>query len=205
MKSINTCAFLCLVIAMSLGMTIEAQTRQKKAPARSRASEDERMRRDMQEAAPSAPHARLAKLAGEYTTASKFYMQPGAAAMESNGEARLSMNLDGRFLVEDNSGTFMDQPLKGFKLLGYNNASKRYEGIWTYTMSTAIMTLTGRTADEGRTINLAASFAGAGAVKEQLSVVMRLNDDDHFEVELSGKSPGGKPGPRQITLYARKK
>lgn len=204
MKVINSTIVLFL-ISISLVVTVGAQTKQKKAVSKSQPSPDERMRRDMQVAAPGPPHARLASLAGEYTTVSKFYVQPGAPAMESTGEAKLSMTLDGRFLVEDNSGTFMNQPLKGFRLLGYNNASKQYEGVWTYTMSTAIMTLNGTAADRGRTINLAASFNGVGAAKEKLVVIMRLNDDDHFEVELSGKTPVGKPGPRQVTAYARRK
>jgi hypothetical protein len=34
---------------------------------------------------------------------------------------------------------------------------------------------------------------------------MKQTDDDHFVVELSGNMPDGKPGPRLVTTYSRKK
>jgi hypothetical protein len=160
---------------------------------------------DMQSAMPGAEHNGLAKLAGEYTTATKLFMQPGASPAESTGTAKLSMTLDGRFLVEDDTGTFMGQSIKGFKMVGYNNASKRYEGVWTYTMATGIMTLNGTSTDGGKTLTFAATFDGEGGKKETLQIVMKQNDDDHFVVELSGNMPDGKPGPRLVTTYSRKK
>jgi hypothetical protein len=114
------------------------------------------------------------------------------------------MTLDGRFLVEEDSGNFAGQPSKGFKMIGYNNASKRYEGIWTYTMSTAIMTLNGTSADGGKTVSFAASFDNEGGLKEKLNIFLRKIDDDHFVVDLRGTMPDGKPGPRLETTYTRR-
>ena len=160
---------------------------------------------DMQSAVPGPEHSSLAKLAGDYTTTTKFFMQPNATAAESAGTAKLSMTLDGRFLVEDDAGMFMGQSIKGFKMLGYNNSSKRYEGVWTYTMATGIMTLNGTSTDGGKTLTFAATFDGDGGKKETLDIVMKRTDDDHFVVELSGKMPDGKPGPKLVTTYSRKK
>jgi hypothetical protein len=152
---------------------------------------------------PGAPHGALAKLAGEYTTATKAFFQPGAPPQDSTGEAKLRMMLDGRFLAEDDSGNFMGQPTRGFKMIGYNNASKRYEGIWTYTMSTSIMTLRGTSKDDGKTITFEGSFDDQSGIK--LDIVMRQTGDDGFVVDMSGKTPDGKPGPRLVTTYTRKK
>src|SRR5262249_21232922 len=138
------------------------------------------MQREIQNATPGAAHESLAKLAGNYTTVSRFFAQPGAAPIESAGEATLSMTLDGRFLAEEDPGNVFGHPSKSLKMVGYNNASKRYEGIWTYTMSTAIMALNGSSVDGGKTVSFAASFDDAGGVKEKLSIVMRRADDDHF-------------------------
>lgn len=200
-------------VALACCAIAGGQTRQKKPqpkaepsapqPAAPQPSADQ-MQREMQNAAPSASHAALAKLVGEYTTASRFTAAPGTAPMESGGEARLTMTLDGRFLVEDGSGSFAGQMSKSFKMLGYNNASKRYEGIWTYTMSTAIMTLNGTSADGGRTINFNASWDDEGGAKRSLQIVMRQIDDDHFVVELTEKSADGKSGPVLKTTYTRK-
>lgn len=198
------------LIVVSVVFVASAQTKQKqsnsKVEAAHKAGDTQPDRdREMQMATPAAAHSRLGKLAGEYTTTTKFYMQPGAAPQETAGEAKLWMTLDGRFLSEENTGTFMGQPLKGFRMLGYNNASKRYEGIWTYSMSTAIMSLNGTSSDGGKTVTLAAAFEGESGAKEKLSVTLRQADDDHFVVGLSGTSADGKPGPMLETTYTRKK
>jgi uncharacterized protein DUF1579 len=165
---------------------------------------DEHMQDEMIHAAPGAIHKNLANMAGEYTTVTKFYMQAGTPAAESTGTARITSVLDGRFLNEEDTGTFMGQPMKSLRILGYNNASKRYEAVWTYTMSTAMMTLGGESPDGGKTIKLTGTFDDVGA-KRNLDVVIRLMDDSHFEVSLVGKMPDGSPGPTMVTTYARKK
>lgn len=198
-----------MISALALCVTAGAQTKQKKTPAKPKPAasqtSDEQMKHEMADAMPGPAHASLAKLAGDYTTVTKLFMAPGAPPQESTGEAKLWMTLDGRFLSEDDSGMFFGQPTKGFKMVGYNNASKRYEGIWTYTMSTSIMTLNGTSKDNGKTISFAASFDDHTGVKQKLDIVMRQTDSDHLVVELSGKQPDGKPGPRLETVYTRKK
>jgi len=208
MKSSSLAVVLFILV---FGMvTGAAQTKQKQTKSMTEAANNARdtqpsRDREMENATPAAAHSRLGKLAGEYTTSTKFYMQPGAAPQETTGEARLWMTLDGRFLSEENTGTFMGQPLKGFRMLGYNNASKRYEGIWTYSMSTAIMTLNGTSSDGGKTVTLEAVFDGEGGNKEKLNVTVRQTDEDHFVVGLSGTFADGKPGPMLETTYARKR
>ena len=197
-----------LFVVSSLALCVSAaahapqkKTQNKPSPAATQPSEEQMT----QNAKPGAAHSNLAKLAGEYTTNTKLFMAPGAPPQESAGEAKLWMTLDGRFLSEDDSGMFFGQPTKGFKMIGYNNASKRYEGIWTYTMSTSIMTLNGDSKDDGKTINFAATYDDQNGVKQKLDIVMRQTDSDHLIVELSGKQPDGKPGPTLETVYTRKK
>lgn len=208
MKSRTSTIGFCVAGMLALCVAAGAETKQNKTdkkpkPAAAQPSAED-MKDEMQNAMPGAAHSALAKLAGEYTTATKFFMQPGAPPQESTGEAKLRMTLDGRFLAEDASGPLMGQPTKSFKMLGYNNASKRYEGIWVYTLSTSIMTLNGTSSDGGKTINFAGSFdAEQSGIK--LDIVVRHTDDDHFVVELTSKTPDGKPGPRLVTTYSRKK
>ena len=200
MKSTRYAVVCLMVWLVAVCASAGAQTREMKSqPAVSGEQHD------MQSAVPGAEHSSLAKLAGDYTTATRFFMQPNATAAESAGTAKLSMTLDGRFLVEDDAGMFMGQSIKGFKMVGYNNSSKRYEGVWTYTMATGIMTLNGTSTDGGKSLNFVASFDGEGGKKETLQIVMKQTDDDHFVVELSGKLPDGKPGPRLVTTYSRTK
>jgi len=60
----------------------------------------------MQSAMPGPAHKQLAKRAGEYTTVTKFTAQPGATPVDSTGTAKISMILDGRFLLEEDAGIY---------------------------------------------------------------------------------------------------
>src|SRR5436190_1994748 len=80
----------------------EAQSKQKQPKSNSAAANkapntQPDRNREMENATPAAAHAVLGKLAGEYTTITKFDMQSGAAPQETTGEARLWVTLDGRF------------------------------------------------------------------------------------------------------------
>jgi hypothetical protein len=48
--------------------------------------------------------------------------------------------------------------IKGLRLIGYNSATKQCEASWIYSMSTAIMTMTGTRKEEGKPIEWTASF-----------------------------------------------
>ena len=154
---------------------------------------------------PGLIHKELARLAGEYTTVSKFWIKPGDKPMESQGAAKISTALDGRFLLEENTGKQFGQPYKGLRLFGYNNSTKQYESVWTYTMSTAIMTMGGTSKDNGKTIDWTASFTNDKGQKQSLFASTRKVNDDVFVVELFGKTPDGKKGPTMETTYTRRK
>jgi hypothetical protein len=98
-----------------------------------------------------APQQFLAKRAGEYTRVIRFVGQPG----EWKGTSKISLILGGRFIMEDNRDTVMGKPVEGIRILGYDDASKRYEMISMYTMSTGITKFTGTSADGGRTVRAA--------------------------------------------------
>jgi len=156
-------------------------------------------------ATPGPVHAQLAKRAGEYTTVTKFSMQPGGPANESTGTAKLTVILDGRFLMEEDAGMFMGQPTKGIRIWGYDNGAKQYESSWMYTGSTGIMRLTGNSSDGGKTVKFVATFNDESGAKQVFDADLRLLDDDHFAVGLYAKMPDGKPGPTFDTTYTRKK
>ena len=156
-------------------------------------------------ATPGPVHAQLAKRAGEYTTVTKFSMQPGGPANESTGTAKLTVILDGRFLMEEDAGMFMGQPTKGIRIWGYDNGAKQYESSWMYTGSTGIMRLTGNSSDGGKTVKFVATFNDESGAKQVFDADLRLLDDDHFAVGLYAKMPDGKPGPMFDTTYTRKR
>jgi hypothetical protein len=154
---------------------------------------------------PGAEHAFLAKRAGEYTRAVKFVGQPGGDAMASTGTSKISVVLDGRFIQEENNDTVFGKPVLGLRLWGYNNVTKQYEAIWTYTMSTAILMLTGTSSDDGKTIEYTSTSGTPGGNNSPLHARVRQVSDDQFVVTLSSTGPDGKEAAFQETTYTRKK
>lgn len=159
----------------------------------------------MQTAAPGPVHKQLAKRAGEYTTVTRFTAQPGAKPVDSNGAAKFSVILDGRFLLEEDSLIFMGQETKGTRLWGYDNATKEFVSVWAYTGSTGLMNLTGTSKDDGKTVNFVASFNDESGAKQVFEATVRHIDDDHFVVGLYAKNPDGSRGPAFETTFNRKK
>ena len=159
----------------------------------------------MQSATPGAAHKQLAKRAGEYTTVTRFTAQPGAAPVDSNGAAKFTVILDGRFLLEEDTGLFMGQETKSMRLWGYDNATKEYVSVWAYTGATGLMNLTGTSKDDGKTVNFAASFNDDSGAKQVFEVATRQLDDNHFVIGLYAKNPDGSRGPAFETTFTRKK
>jgi Protein of unknown function (DUF1579) len=153
---------------------------------------------------PGPIHKELARRVGEYVTVSKFSLKPGEAPMESKGNAKIKSAVDGRFLLEEHTGTMLGKPYTGLRLVGYNNATKKYEAIWTYSMATGMMSLAGTGGGDGKTIDWVASYVDGQGEKQTLYVLTRFVDDDHFTVELYSKTPEGK-GVSMETTYTRKK
>ena len=163
------------------------------------------MQAAMQAMMPGPAHQRLAKLAGEWTSKSKLAIH-GAPREETEGTAKITVVMDGRFIHQEDSGTTMGMPFTSAKLMGYNNGSKKYEAVWTYTLGTNMMNMTGTSAYEGKTIKFSSSFDNEVGVKETFNITYKIADDDHFAIVLDGgKMPDGSPGPTMETTYTRKK
>ena len=154
---------------------------------------------------PGAPHASLAKLAGDYTRVVKFIGQTGAAAAPSSGTAKISVVLGGRFIMEESTDTVFGRPVEGLRLYGYNNATKQYEMVRMYTMSTGMTMMKGTSSDDGKTIDFVGDTETGGAGKMALHALLRQVNDDEFTVVLSTTGADGKESAFQETDYTRKK
>ena len=156
-------------------------------------------------AKPSPEHQALVRLAGEYTTATKFFAKPGDTPLETKGTAKLTSAVDGKILLEEFSGMFLGQTVHGLRLMTYNEAAKQYEATWTYSLVTGLMTLVGTSKDDGKTIDLTGTYSGENGKKETLYVTTRRVGADQFVVELYAKTADGKRATTMETTYTRKK
>jgi hypothetical protein len=169
----------------------------------------EQMKKAIEEASKPGPeHAALARRVGDWATTTSVNMGAGMPPLTSTGTAKISMILGGRFQVEEAEGNLMGQPYTSHRMLGFNKGTGKYEGTWTYTMSTAIMTITGATTDGGKTQALEADVTDETRMSQHFWITVNEADNDHFTVKMSTQSPDGKdgqPGPVMETAYTRKK
>lgn len=116
----------------------------------------------MKLAQPGEPHKLFASLAGNWTTKSKEWMEPGKPPTESTGSAEMKMLLDGRFLYQEYTGQMMGQPFSGIGIDAYDNVQKKYFTAWMDTMGTGIFIMEGTASDSGKTITLKGSHPEPG-------------------------------------------
>jgi hypothetical protein len=153
-------------------------------------------------AAPGAEHARLGKLAGDWTVATTFSFQ-GHAPQVFQGTARARAILGGRFVQFDETGVEFGEKVERQKTWAFNNAAKQYESTWIYTGSTAVMRLAGTMGNDGKKIAGDASFAGDHGEAQQFTWDLQLLDDDHFATTLVAPSHGDRPAATFTAVYAR--
>lgn len=94
-------------------------------------------------ATPGEEHARLAEMVGAYSADMTFLMDPSGEPQKSTMKVERRMDLDGRVLVEQWSGEFMDMPFAGRSRTGYDNVTKRYWSTWTDNWSTGVLIMYG--------------------------------------------------------------
>lgn len=154
---------------------------------------------------PGPIHEKMARTAGDYSTATKLWPRDGAAAIETSGTARFRLILGGRFLQEEDTGGMAAEPFSTLRLWGYNSVTKQFESAWLHTGSTSMLHLTGTSKDDGKTVEWSGSFANEKGEKITLLVTTRAVDADHFVVSLTGRMPDGSKGASMETTYTRKK
>ena len=158
-----------------------------------------------QTATMSAQHTELVKLAGDYDRTVKFLGQTGAMAAPSSGTCRISVVLNGRFLMEESHDVVFGKPVDGLRIYGYNDATRQYEMARMYTMSTAITMMKGASSDGGKTIDYAGETGTGGMVGGALHAKLERASDDEFAVTMSTTGANGKNVAFQETIYKRRK
>lgn len=135
-----------LALGIFLGSEVFSQDKEKsKAPEMTPEQMAEMMKIWQEVATPGEAHKALNMFVGKWDTHSKFWMAgEGSEAMESNGSSEIKWALEGRFLMEESTGTFMGMPFKGMGLRGYDNYRKEYISFWADNMGTAMYTAKGQ-------------------------------------------------------------
>lgn len=157
----------------------------------------------MQDMMPGPIHEHMKRCVGEFTTVTKM-TGPGMDGMEpSAGTAKITMSLDGRFLVTEEEGSMMGMPIKSMKIAGYNNGAKRFESVWMYTMSTGMLNLIGTSEDHGKSIKWKGTYKEADG--EHTLEVTTTHVDENTFVERLLHADGEAGEMVMETTFTRKK
>jgi len=160
----------------------------------------------MKAGTPGDAHKKLNAMAGTFSADVKMWMAPGAPPTAGSGVAENSWALDGRWLEQNFTGTFMGMPFRGVGYTGYDNIKKKYVGSWMDSMSTSMMISTGTASADGKSYTFKSTMddpmtGKSTPVKETVTVV----DDDHHTLEMWGAGPDGKMFKMMEIAYTRKK
>src|SRR5690349_2051613 len=74
----------------------------------------------MKAGTPGDAHKALNGFAGSWTASSKMWMMPGADPMTMDGTAEMKWVLDGHYLEQRFTGSFMGMPFTGLGYVGYD-------------------------------------------------------------------------------------
>ena len=160
----------------------------------------------MKAGTPSEAHKRLAAMTGTWDATVRSWMGPGQPT-ESKGTAEYKMILDGRFQTLDFNGTFMGKPFQGHGMNGYDNAKKKYVGVWLDNMSTGMLMTesTGTGPGDGKVMEMTAVGTDPMTGKSMTSrSVMRFESDKKHVHEMYDKGPDGKEMKVMEIVYTRK-
>ena len=129
-----------LIGSLALTLPLLAQETKAKAPT----AEQQAMMQAWQKAATPGPnHKLLGSLTGEWTFATKMWMEPGAPPESSTGTAVYTPLMDGRYIQGEYKGTFGGMAFQGLGLTGYDNVAQHFTTTWADNMGTSIMLMTG--------------------------------------------------------------
>jgi hypothetical protein len=208
------CAFVCAALIGSVGLSQYDKPGDKKTPADGVAGEHKMTPEQMKEmeawmkyAAPGSEHKRLAEqFAGTWDAQVKHWHEPNTPPQASSGVMVNEMCLGDRFLKHNFKGTAMGMPFEGGGIWGYDNALKKYVGVWADNMGTGVMMTTG-TYDEAKKQYVATGEMVNPMDGSMLKVreVTTVHDPDSHTMEMHMPDKSGKEFRCMEIKYTRKK
>ena len=158
-------------------------------------------------ATPGEAHRLLEPIVGTWDTTIKFWHMPGTPAQESTGISEHRWILGNRYVEQRFKGTAMGMPFEGVGYTGYDNIRKQYFGTWIDSMSTGMMSTTGKAEQGGKVWSFKGTMddpATGKAVKIEEKMTILSNDKHVFEMWTPAPK-GGKMFKSMEIVYTRKK
>ena len=191
-----------LVSILALAAALPAAAQDKKKAADEKAA----MEAWQKAMTPGDGQKKLEPLIGTFDAKVRMWMDPSKPPDDSAGTSVNSWVLGDRFVQTKYEGTFLGEAFNGVGYTGYDNVTKKYQGAWMDTGSTAIMTSVGTIDAAGKVITMKATTSDPATGKvttadQKITIV----DNDHHTIEMWGKAPDGKNFKMMEIQYTRKK
>lgn len=185
---------ICMIVALALAVGVSAAGAADEAENEAKPSAEppaemvdvkDMMARAMALTKPGRHHALLERFIGTWKTSTRITM-PGADAPAETGTSEFSWMMDGRWLQERGSGTFLGSPHETFSIFGYDNFKKSY--VWTgvTTMDTAMLRAEGDLDPGGDVMILYGTLDEylTGEHDKMVKYVWRFASDDEMTLEV---------------------
>jgi len=203
MKKLSSLAVAAAVgSALLAGLTTPAAGQDKKKAADEKAA----MEAWQKAMTPGDGQKKLEPLVGTFDAKVRMWMDPSRPPDDSTGTSVNSWVLGDRFVQTRYEGVFLGEAFSGMGYTGYDNVTKKYEGTWMDTGSTAIMTSTGTIDAAGKVLSMKATTSDPATGKVTIAdQKITIVDNDHHTIEMWGKAPDGKTFKMMEIQYTRKK
>ncbi|MFA3783314.1 DUF1579 domain-containing protein [Melioribacteraceae bacterium 4301-Me] len=134
---------------------------------------------------PGNMHKQMAKLAGNWKTTNKMWMNPNSEPSITEGNAVIETLLGGRYFKTTHTGNFMGMPFEGFSIEAYDNALQEFSSIWIDNFGTGMMYLRGKYDEPTKTITYVGASVDPIQKKEmKVKEVFKFVDDNNFSMEM---------------------
>jgi hypothetical protein len=152
----------------------------------------------------------LAPLSGTWYYTATVWTAPDVKPQQSMGTITNEMILDSRFLSSSEDGALNigghEMPVRGQKLIGYDNAQKSFTSVRVDTLSTGMMIGSGTFDKKDKAIKETGKFTnpinGAG---EKFRSELRFMDADHYSRTIFTTGKSGKESKLMEFEYSRRK
>ncbi len=165
-----------LLLAMSFTSAGRADDKEKKSADSDPANVEALMKAF---AKPGKSHKHFKRLAGTWKAETKSYYKNPEKPSTSEGEAKFAVMMGGRYLRQNFRGEFDGQRFIGMGITGYDNALKKYVGMWIDNNGTGIMRTEGSYDVKTNTMTeIASASSPLGEMK--MRMVTKYVDDNKF-------------------------
>jgi hypothetical protein len=158
----------------------------KSGSGKSDAEKQEMMKKMEAAGSPGPAHKALEAFVGNWQAEVQSWCDPDGPPHASQGTAKASWILNGRFLEEEFHGEMMGKPFIGRSLMGYDNVKQTFNRVWVSDMQSAILTSEGKGESGNKVITLTgtANCPATGRKDIPTKSVFRVLGPDKYVHEM---------------------